>query len=233
MNVALPKLINSVTNQTTACFEPSLDYVVVKIPRWDLSKFKRVATKIGSSMKSVGEVMSIGRTFEEALQKALRMVNESVDGFDPDLTLVEPNLWNKELEEPTDKRIFVLAAALQEGYSVDDLHNLTKIDKWFLNKLKNIIEWHHILSGQNHETIEKSWLLRAKQFGFSDKQLGKLMATTEIAVRKRRQDLNIHPWVKQIDTVAAEWPAATNYLYLTYNGSDHDVNFQQGSYQSF
>ena len=224
LNLPLPALINTVTNKTTACFEPSLDYIVVKIPRWDLSKFKKVSTKIGSSMKSVGEVMAIGRTFEEAFQKALRMVDESVLGFDPELKAVSES----ELTEPTDKRMFVLAAALKEGYSVDQLHRLTSIDRWFLFKLWNIIHWHFLL--QSTPQMTPYYMKRAKQFGFSDKQLAKLRHSSEIVIRELRQSWGIRPFVKQIDTLAAEWPAKTNYLFLTYSADEHDVAFKPQSH---
>ncbi len=226
LNIPLPKLRNSVTNKTTACFEPSLDYVVVKIPRWDLSKFINVSQQIGSSMKSVGEVMAIGRSFEEAFQKALRMVDEGVLGFDPNL---KP-LSEKELKEPTDKRMFVLAAALHQGYTVDMLHDLTRIDKWFLYKLRNIIDWHMALNKTTVDSISRYELLRSKQLGFSDKQIGQLIHSSEMNVRQKRWSMSITPWVKQIDTLAAEWPATTNYLYMTYNGNEHDVVFEPNSH---
>ncbi|NWT10785.1 PYR1 protein, partial [Vireo altiloquus] len=218
LGIPLPLLRNSVTNSTTANFEPSLDYCVVKIPRWDLSKFLRVSTKIGSSMKSVGEVMAIGRNFEEAFQKALRMVDENCVGFD-----------HTELETPTDKRIFVLAAALRAGYSIERLYELTKIDRWFLHKMKNITDHAVLLESYRGEqgTMPPAVLKRAKQLGFSDKQVALAVLSTEVAVRKMRRDLKILPVVKQIDTVAAEWPAQTNYLYLTYNGSEHDLPFHE------
>ncbi|NXD31956.1 PYR1 protein, partial [Spelaeornis formosus] len=218
LGIPLPLLRNSVTNSTTASFEPSLDYCVVKIPRWDLSKFLRVSTKIGSSMKSVGEVMAIGRNFEEAFQKALRMVDENCVGFD-----------HTELETPTDKRIFVLAAALRAGYSIERLYELTKIDRWFLHKMKNITDHALLLESYRGEqgTMPPAVLKRAKQLGFSDKQVALAVLSTELAVRKMRHDLKILPVVKQIDTVAAEWPAQTNYLYLTYNGSEHDLTFRE------
>ncbi|NWZ30506.1 PYR1 protein, partial [Asarcornis scutulata] len=218
LGIPLPVLRNSVTNSTTANFEPSLDYCVVKIPRWDLSKFLRVSTKIGSSMKSVGEVMAIGRNFEEAFQKALRMVDENCVGFD-----------HTELETPTDKRIFVLAAALRAGYSIERLYELTKIDRWFLHKMKNITDHAVLLEAYREEqsTMPPAVLQRAKQLGFSDKQVALAVLSTELAVRKMRHDLKILPVVKQIDTVAAEWPAQTNYLYLTYNGTEHDLAFRE------
>ncbi|XP_025911673.1 CAD protein [Apteryx rowi] len=225
LGIPLPVLRNSVTNSTTANFEPSLDYCVVKIPRWDLSKFLRVSTKIGSSMKSVGEVMAIGRNFEEAFQKALRMVDENCVGFDH---TVKP-ASDVELETPTDKRIFVLAAALRAGYSIERLYELTKIDRWFLHKMKNITDHAVLLESYREEqsTMPPAVLKRAKQLGFSDKQVALAVLSTELAVRKMRRDLKILPVVKQIDTVAAEWPAQTNYLYLTYNGTEHDLAFRE------
>ncbi|XP_053918724.1 CAD protein isoform X2 [Cuculus canorus] len=254
LGIPLPILRNSVTNSTTANFEPSLDYCVVKIPRWDLSKFLRVSTKIGSSMKSVGEVMAIGRNFEEAFQKALRMVDENCVGFDhtvkPVSDVVSTGVWGEvcagsavlgrflapltalawqELETPTDKRIFVLAAALRAGYSIERLYELTKIDRWFLHKMKNITDHAALLESYREEqsTMPPAVLQRAKQLGFSDKQVAQAVLSTELAVRKMRRDLQILPVVKQIDTVAAEWPAQTNYLYLTYNGTEHDLAFHE------
>ncbi|XP_074643904.1 multifunctional protein CAD-like isoform X2 [Tubulanus polymorphus] len=229
LGISLPVLRNSVTNETTACFEPSLDYCVVKIPRWDLKKFSRVSTKIGSSMKSVGEVMAVGRKFEEAIQKALRMMDENCNGFDP--YCQEPT--EEELKEPTDKRIFVLAAALKKGWDIDHLYELTKIDKWFLYKLKNIcstlteLEQLGESSGFNN-TVPRDMLLYAKQTGFSDKQIAIAIKSTELAVREERVSKGVTPCIKQIDTVAAEWPATTNYLYLTYNGTTHDIEFPGG-----
>nr|NVI70495.1 rudimentary [Cucujiformia] len=222
LGIPLPQIKNTVTGVTTACFEPSLDYCVVKIPRWDLHKFSRVSTKIGSSMKSVGEVMAIGRKFEEAFQKALRMVDENVNGFDHFIKEVD----DEELKEPTDKRMFVLAAALRKGYSIDKLYDLTKIDRWFLQKMKNIIEYSSFLETTNHP-LSSVALLKAKQIGFSDKQIAVAVKSTELAVRKQREEFGITPYVKQIDTVAAEWPATTNYLFLTYNASSHDITFNE------
>ncbi|XP_063698921.1 multifunctional protein r [Culicoides brevitarsis] len=220
LGIALPDIKNSVTGVTTACFEPSLDYCVVKMPRWDLSKFTRVSKNIGSSMKSVGEVMSIGRKFEEAFQKALRMVDGNVNGFDPDLYPVNDDV----LKEPTDKRMFVLAAALQAGYSVDRLYDLTKIDRWFLQKMKNIIDFDTKMKKLgNNLPIEV--LRQAKCIGFSDKQIANCIKSTELAVRNTREENGVLPFVKQIDTVAGEWPASTNYLYMTYNASSHDLDF--------
>nr|MBE5724552.1 rudimentary [Cucujiformia] len=223
LGIALPDIKNSVTGNTTACFEPSLDYCVVKIPRWDLRKFQRVSTKIGSSMKSVGEVMAIGRKFEEAFQKALRMVDENVSGFDPYIQKVQDN----DLEQPTDKRMFVVAAALRSGYSIDKLYNLTKIDRWFLKKMKNIIEWNTYLESITHKDLNPDIILKSKRMGFSDKQIGQAVKSTEQAIRKLREDYDVKPFVKQIDTVAAEWPASTNYLYITYNAETHDVKFDE------
>nr|NVI70398.1 rudimentary [Cucujiformia] len=223
LGIPLPDIKNSVTGNTTACFEPSLDYCVVKIPRWDLHKFQRVSTKIGSSMKSVGEVMAIGRKFEEAFQKALRMVDENVFGFDPYIQKVEDDA----LEQPTDKRMFVVAAALKNGYSVDKLFNLTKIDRWFLQKMKNIIDWNTYLESITQKDMNHSVLLKSKQMGFSDKQIGQAVKSTEQAIRNMREDFDVKPFVKLIDTVAAEWPATTNYLYLTYNAESHDVRFDE------
>ncbi|CAH0382214.1 unnamed protein product [Bemisia tabaci] len=221
---SLPDIKNSVTGQTTACFEPSLDYCVVKMPRWDLSKFSRVSTKIGSSMKSVGEVMSVGRCFEEAFQKAFRMVDENVSGFDPYLKAVS----DEELEQPTDKRIFVLAAAIKANYSIQRLYDLTKIDKWFLYKMVNIINMYTLLESLSTKALPVEVLLKAKKLGFSDTQIAGCIKSTELAVRKLREENEIIPFVKQIDTVAAEWPATTNYLYLTYNAESHDIEFEGG-----
>ncbi|XP_055844101.1 CAD protein [Episyrphus balteatus] len=220
LGVALPTIKNSVTGVTTACFEPSLDYCVVKIPRWDLAKFIRVSKNIGSSMKSVGEVMAIGRNFEEAFQKALRMVDGNVNGFDPYLQPVK----EEELTEPTDRRPFVLAAALKANYTIDRLHELTKIDRWFLSKMENIIEFQGILEA-NGTHLTHDLIVKAKKMGYSDKQIAAATKSTELAVRRQRQEMGIVPFVKQIDTVAGEWPAATNYLYLTYNASEHDLDF--------
>ncbi|XP_035222284.1 CAD protein-like isoform X1 [Stegodyphus dumicola] len=229
---SLLELRNSVTT-TTACFEPSLDYCVVKMPRWDLGKFPHVSTKIGSSMKSVGEVMAIGRKFEEAFQKALRMVDENVIGFDPYVKEVN----DEELEHPTDKRMFVVAAALKNNYSVQRLHELTDIDSWFLNKLKNIIDFQIYLESLRSQikanditVITSDVMLKAKQIGFSDKHIAACVKSSEYVIRKHRESvLGIKPMVKQIDTVAAEWPATMNYLYLTYNGISHDIEFPGGA----
>lgn len=227
LGIPLPTLRNTVTCQTTACFEPSLDYCVVKIPRWDLGKFPHVSNKIGSSMKSVGEVMSIGRSFEEAFQKAIRMVDEHVSGLDPYLKPVS----DRELACPTDKRMFHLASAIKAGYTVKQLNELTQIDPWFLSKIINIIEYHTFLEGLHSKPALLTYdvLLRAKRLGFSDKQIAQCVGSTELVVRKIREELGVVPRVKQVDTVAAEWPAATNYLYLTYNAATDDMEFEHQS----
>ena len=228
----LQELKNSVTKSTTAFFEPALDYIVCKIPRWDLGKFHGVSHEIGSSMKSVGEVMSIGRSFEEVIQKGLRMIAQGMHGFVANKALEVENL-DKALSEPTDKRIFIIAQALAEGYTIEHIHELTKIDLWFLQKLQNIYLCSKEIEKYDSLEILPDELLReAKQKGFSDFQIAKLLfedsnkATDEKQnVRNHRKSLNIVPVVKQIDTLAAEYPAQTNYLYLTYNGAYNDVNY--------
>ncbi|MBD5233808.1 MAG: carbamoyl-phosphate synthase (glutamine-hydrolyzing) large subunit [Bacteroidales bacterium] len=228
-------LKNSVTQSTSAFFEPALDYVVVKIPRWDLGKFHGVDRHIGSSMKSVGEVMAIGRTFEEAIQKGLRMIGQGMHGFVENKDINIDDL-DAALREPTDRRIFAIAKAFAQGYSVDKIHELTKIDRWFLYKLHNIVETSHELEGYNSPNDVPRELLRlAKEQGFSDFQIARSLfkesfaADTDgriAAVRAHRKELGILPVVKQIDTLAAEYPAATNYLYLTYNGTENDVDYK-------
>lgn len=222
----LPELPNAVTKTTSANFEPSLDYVVVKIPRWDLSKFRHVNRSIGSSMKSVGEVMAIGRTFEEAFQKAVRMVDPGNSGFQGSKEFGDQ--LDTVLQNPTDRRwLAVGEALLNRHYSVDKVHDLTKIDKWFLYKLENLVKKQRQLEAVGElSSVERASLLEAKQLGFSDKQIATFLNTTEQAVRERRKQLDIHPWVKKIDTLAAEFPADTNYLYTTYNGTCHDVTFE-------
>uniref|UniRef100_A0A0N4Z9R3 CAD protein n=1 Tax=Parastrongyloides trichosuri TaxID=131310 RepID=A0A0N4Z9R3_PARTI len=220
----LSELRNTVTGETTACFEPSLDYCVVKIPRWDLSKFARVSTTIGSSMKSVGEVMGIGRNFEEAFQKALRMVSENYWGFSP--FLFGRKTVEDDFTTPTDKRMLALSRALYKNdFTLEELYQLTKIDRWFLYRMEHITSLYKELRKLSATTITKEILLESKQSGFSDQQIAKAIGSTEFNVRKIRQNFNVVPCVKQIDTVAAEWPAQTNYLYLTYNGSENDVEF--------
>ncbi len=228
-------LKNSVTKTTSAFFEPALDYVVCKIPRWDLGKFHGVDRELGSSMKSVGEVMAIGRTFEEAIQKGLRMIGQGMHGFVENKELVIADI-DKALREPTDKRIFVISKAMRAGYTVDQIHQLTKIDKWFLDKLMNIMETSKELHkwGNNHTQImqlPKDLLYKAKRQGFSDFQIARAISyqndTEEglLEVRKYRKSIGIVPVVKQIDTLAAEYPAQTNYLYLTYSGVANDVHY--------
>ncbi|CAN9423732.1 unnamed protein product [Alternaria alternata] len=220
----LPELPNAVTKTTTANFEPSLDYVVTKMPRWDLSKFQNVKRDIGSSMKSVGEVMAIGRTFEESFQKACRQVDPKYLGFQGEK--YGENL-DEELKNPTDRRWLAVGQALfHEGYTVDRVHDLTKIDKWFLHKLQNIVDLTHELEEIGSLFgLKKEIILKAKKLGFSDKQIAKAVNSTEDEVRARRKSFGIKPWVKKIDTLAAEFPADTNYLYTTYNASSHDVTF--------
>ncbi|KAM9981559.1 hypothetical protein ACTFIY_003861 [Dictyostelium cf. discoideum] len=224
----LAALRNTITKKTTACFEPSLDYLVVKMPRWDLKKFTRVSNKISSSMKSVGEVMSIGRKFEEAIQKAIRMVMDgAVEGFQAGVFPTS----DEELEHPTNNRILVLASAFKDGYSIDRVHQLTKIDKWFLTKLKAIIDLENHLSTYKEPSQIPSEILKfSKQQGFSDKQIARAVGTTELNVRDYRKKMGIIPCTKHIDTVAAEFPAQNNYLYMTYNGETNDVNINEKSY---
>ena len=225
-------LKNSVTKTTPAFFEPALDYIVCKIPRWDLSKFHGVSRKIGSSMKSVGEVMAIGRSFEEAIQKGLRMIGQGAHGFIGNKELKVADV-DEALREPTDRRIFVIAKAMLAGYTVDQIHQLTKIDRWFLDKLENIVATYRSL--QTYDACEKvpvDLLRTAKQQGFSDFQIARAVyknmdvEDAQKIVRLFRKAHGIVPVVKQIDTLAAEFPAATNYLYLTYNGSYNDIKYE-------
>ncbi len=223
LNIPLNEISNSVTRVTCACFEPSLDYVVVKIPRWDLKKFTRVSTLLGSSMKSVGEVMSIGRTFEEAIQKAIREIDPSNLGFNETSALMQ---IDQELQTPSDQRLFAIANAMKSGYSVDKIWEMTKIDKWFLSRLKDLSNFETSMSKYTTVNIPFELMKKAKELGYSDRQLAKFWNSNELAVRRVRIDYNITPFVKQIDTVAAEFPAFTNYLYLTYNGTEHDITFE-------
>ena len=233
LGYGLFELKNSVTKTTSAFFEPALDYIVCKIPRWDLGKFHGVNREIGSSMKSVGEVMSIGRTFEEAIQKGLRMIGQGMHGFVSNSALRISNI-DHALAEPTDKRIFVIAEAFARGYDVDRIHELTKIDRWFLYKLNNICRTADELSRfDDIEKIPAPVLRQAKQQGFSDFQIARIVLKDQceksdkdlLRVREMRKSLGIVPVVKQIDTLAAEYPALTNYLYLTYNGEENDVTY--------
>ena len=233
MGYGLFELKNSVTKTTSAFFEPALDYVVCKIPRWDLSKFRGVDKELGSSMKSVGEVMAIGRNFEEAIQKGLRMIGQGMHGFVENKELQIPDL-DAALREPTDKRVFVISKAMHKGYTVDQIHDLTKIDRWFLNKLKHIIDIDEALKRRNINTLDKELLREAKVYGFTDFQIARAvglegeeqnMHKAMLIVRRLRKGFGIVPIVKQIDTLAAEYPAQTNYLYVTYAGVASDVSF--------
>lgn len=219
----LPELPNAVTKTTTANFEPSLDYIVTKMPRWDLSKFQNVKRDIGSSMKSVGEVMAIGRTFEESFQKACRQVDPKFLGFQGD----KFDDLDDALANPTDRRWLAVGQAMfHEGYSVDRIHELSKIDKWFLYKLQNIVDCTNELKEIGSLFgLKKEIIMKAKKLGFSDKQIALAVNSTEDEVRARRKSFGITPFVKKIDTLAAEFPADTNYLYTTYNASSHDVTF--------
>ena len=233
LGYGLFELKNSVTKNTPAFFEPTLDYIVAKLPRWDLGKFRGVDREIGSSMKSVGEVMAIGRTFEDTIQKGLRMIGQGMHGFTENKTLHVDDL-DHALAAPTDKRIFFISQALREGYTIDRLHELTKIDRWFLEKLQNICRTDAELQAvSNMQSLSADLLRKAKIQGFSDFQIAKAIGLGEqmdmdLAVqvaRKYRQSLGINPVVKQIDTLAAEFPAQTNYLYLTYSGTEHDIEY--------
>ena len=229
-------LRNSVTRETSAFFEPALDYIVCKIPRWDLGKFHGVRREIGSSMKSVGEVMAIGRTFEEVIQKGLRMIGQGMHGFVGNRPMKFDDLDNA-LSTPTDKRIFAIARAFEEGYTVERIHDLTKIDKWFLYRLHNIITTSHELGDVRGglDSLDPALLRQAKEQGFSDFQIARLVIREELdrntdasimKVRNLRKANGILPVVKQIDTLAAEYPAMTNYLYLTYNGTQNDIDYE-------
>ncbi|MBU0615246.1 MAG: carbamoyl-phosphate synthase (glutamine-hydrolyzing) large subunit, partial [Nanoarchaeota archaeon] len=225
LGYSLTEVNNSITKVTAACFEPALDYCVVKIPRWDLTKFRKVSKLIGSEMKSVGEIMAIGRKFEEALQKAIRMLGIGMEGAvcnDVDIENLE-----EEIRNPTDKRVYAIAKALQKGVSVKSIHDMSKIDNWFLEKIKNIVDVEKKLAKVNINTLKIALLKEAKQLGFSDIQIAKLTKTDELSVRRLRKRLGLVPYVKQIDTLAAEYPAKTNYLYLTYNGSRDDIEVGQ------
>ena len=233
MGYGLFELKNSVTKTTSAFFEPALDYVVCKIPRWDLSKFRGVDKELGSSMKSVGEVMAIGRNFEEAIQKGLRMIGQGMHGFVENKELQIDDL-DAALREPTDKRVFLISKAMHKGYTVDQIHELTKIDRWFLNKLKHIIDIDEELKTKNINTLDKELLRTAKVYGFTDFQIARAVGLEEECkkmheamriVRRLRKSFGILPVVKQIDTLAAEYPAQTNYLYVTYAGVASDITF--------
>jgi carbamoyl-phosphate synthase large subunit len=228
LGYALNEVENSITQETSACFEPALDYVALKFPRWDLQKFQQVSTQLGSEMKSVGEVMSLGRSFEEVLQKAIRMLDVGLKGFVCNDLKFED--LDRELAQPTDKRIFAIAIALQKEYSIEKIHQLTKITPWFLYKMKNIVftelKLKQSVAGGLQE-LDFNLMKEAKQNGFSDLQIADLIHSTENEVREKRKSLSILPVVKQIDTMAAEYPAQTNYLYLTYHGNEHDITLKQ------
>ena len=234
MGYGLFELKNSVTKTTSAFFEPALDYVVCKIPRWDLSKFRGVDKELGSSMKSVGEVMAIGRNFEEAIQKGLRMIGQGMHGFVENKELEIDDI-DAALREPTDKRVFVISKAMHKGYTVDQIHDLTKIDKWFLEKLKHIIDIDEAMKKCNINTIGQALLRSAKVYGFTDFQVARAVGLEQelgnmhkaaLLVRNKRKSYGILPVVKQIDTLAAEYPAQTNYLYVTYAGVKSDITFE-------
>ncbi len=233
MGYGLFELKNSVTKTTSAFFEPALDYVVCKIPRWDLSKFRGVDKELGSSMKSVGEVMAIGRNFEEAIQKGLRMIGQGMHGFVENKELEIEDI-DAALREPTDKRVFVISKAMHKGYTIDQIHDLTKIDKWFLAKLKHIIDIDEELKTRNVNTLDATLLRESKVYGFTDFQIARAIGLEKempnmhkamLVVRNLRKNYGILPVVKQIDTLAAEYPAQTNYLYATYSGVASDISF--------
>ena len=234
MGYGLFELKNSVTKTTSAFFEPALDYVVCKIPRWDLSKFRGVDKELGSSMKSVGEVMAIGRNFEEAIQKGLRMIGQGMHGFVENKELEIDDI-DAALREPTDKRVFVISKAMHKGYTVDQIHDLTKIDKWFLEKLKHIIDIDEAMKKCNINTLDQDLLRTAKVYGFTDFQVARAVGLEQelgnmhkaaLLVCNKRKSYGILPVVKQIDTLAAEYPAQTNYLYVTYAGVKSDITFE-------
>ncbi|TFH00858.1 MAG: carbamoyl-phosphate synthase (glutamine-hydrolyzing) large subunit, partial [Calditrichales bacterium] len=218
LGYALNEIPNIITEVTSACFEPALDYIIVKFPRWDLQKFTQVIDDLGSEMKSVGEVMSIGRSFEEAIQKAIRMLDIGVDG------LAANGMEFKDLQAairvPNDKRIYAIALAIEQGMGLDEIHELSKIDRWYLNKIKNIIELGKKIKSR---PLDARLMKLAKQSGFSDKQIAGYTDSDELAIRRLRQKMGVIPYVKQIDTMAAEYPAVTNYLYLTYHACEHDI----------
>ena len=236
LGYGLHELKNSVTKVTTACFEPALDYIVCKIPRWDLNKFSGVSKNLGSSMKSVGEIMAIGRNFEEAIQKGLRMIGLGMHGFVANKEEITIEQIDEELINPTDRRVFAIAAAFDKGYTVEEIYNKTKIDRWFLFKLYKIHKLKDKLEKVNSlSSLSNELLLETKKSGFSDFQIarliedsvGKDMFNKLVEVRNHRKAQGITPFVKQIDTLAGEYPAQTNYLYMTYNGCEHDVEFSQ------
>ncbi|MBN1156471.1 carbamoyl-phosphate synthase (glutamine-hydrolyzing) large subunit [Candidatus Woesearchaeota archaeon] len=223
---SIMELKNSITKITSTCFEPALDYIVVKIPRWDLEKFTKVSKQIGSEMKSVGEVMAIGRNFEETFQKAIRMLGQGMNGVVANNGRIRFDDVEHELKNPTDKRAFAVIQAIKQGISVDRIYELSRIDKWFIYKMQNIVEMEKKLKS-NPKTREL--LLEAKKIGFSDRQLSLIYNTSENHILDLRKKYNIHPFVKQIDTLAAEYPAKTNYLYLTYNAAEDDIDYSKAN----
>ncbi len=225
LGYSLTEVQNIITKQTTACFEPALDYITLKYPRWDLQKFKKVSFDIGSEMKSVGEVMAIGRSFEEVLQKAIRMLDVGLNGLA--CNNLKFSSLQKELKQPTDKRMFAIAEAIKRGHSIKRISKLAGVDPWYLHKIRNIVEVEKKLRRYKDRHVPRKMLRQAKQKGFSDRQIALLTKTNESTVRQRRKKLGIIPCVKRIDTLAAEYPAKTNYLYLTYNGTEDDLDFKE------
>ncbi len=225
LGYSLNDVKNMVTQETSACFEPALDYIVLKYPRWDLQKFSKVSLKLGTEMKSVGEVMAIARSFEEVLQKAIRMLDIGKSG----LVGLEEQFddLDRELQEPTDRRMFAVAEAFRRGYTVDKVYELSRITPWFLAKIQNIVTLEKELATYSLQDVPFELLREAKRKGFSDKQIGRLMKRSELEVRQHRKTVGVLPFVKQIDTLAAEYPAKTNYLYVTYNGSEDDIDFHE------
>jgi carbamoyl-phosphate synthase large subunit len=221
LGYALNEIPNIITQVTSACFEPALDYIIVKFPRWDLQKFTQVIDDLGSEMKSVGEVMSIGRNFEEAFQKSIRMLDIGLEGLSADHMIFDD--LEKSIRVPNDKRMFAISQALSDGYSLEKIHELSKIDFWFLNKLKNIVDLSKKLRTKSLKTLNYDLLLKAKKTGFSDKQISQFIKSDELKVRRLRKKHKILPYIKQIDTLAAEYPALTNYLYVTYHASEDDI----------
>ena len=231
LGIPMTEVINSVTKKTQAAFEPSLDYIATKMPRWDLGKFQNVSTQIGSAMKSVGEVMGIGRTVEESLQKAIRMVDPAYPGFQPKFIYATKEELHEELAVPTHKRIFAIAQALfEKSMTVPEIYELTKIDHWFLRRLENMVNTYDLMKDVSLAELSDSLMSEGKKMGYSDKQIASCVkgGATEDEVRAKRVDAGIVPFSKQIDTLAAEYPAATNYLYLTYHGMEHDVDPSHG-----
>ncbi len=231
LGIPMTEVINAVTKKTQAAFEPSLDYIVTKIPRWDMSKFQNVSRQIGSAMKSVGEVMSIGRTMEESIQKALRMVDPANPGFQPNNRFETMEALREELAHPTDRRIFAIAQALHDKtLNVQEIHDITKIDHWFLRRLETIVKCWDELEHVELAKITPEQMLEAKKLGYSDQQIASILkgGATENSVREKRIGFGIEPVTKQIDTLAAEYPAATNYLYMTYHGEENDVESSNG-----